>query len=448
MKCAVIFYHKNASDLYRREWIDQCIDSIKNQSYKEFDVYEVNYGGGQEKFAEGKFSNYFFFSRVFENHIGAMNFIYDMLFANGYDVVFNTNLDDYYDLWRFEKQLKKIEDGYHLVSSNFVYIDEEGEPIKNMTMTEKGDIGLNLSKGHNVIAHPCTAMHRDFWGGELRYKNLIGYEDLDLWQRAYKEGKLFYIMDEYLLLYRRHEKQITTVKKPKVALLIVATGKYFDLFLEPLIRSAEEFFLKDCDVTYCVFSDSKTKWRPSKTRPFSVYPVKHAPWPHATLKRFHFFKEHKERLHADYFCYVDVDTLFKGEIRSDILSERTAVRHCGFIGKRGTYETRPESTACVGPNEGSRYYGGGFWCFSRDEFWKLVQKATWMIDTDEMNGVVPVYHDESVLNRYLIDNTPIKALSPSYHYPESKTEYYKNIWKRDYECKILLLDKNHEEVRS
>jgi hypothetical protein len=32
MKCAVIIYHSNASKIYKKEWIDKCIDSIKAQT--------------------------------------------------------------------------------------------------------------------------------------------------------------------------------------------------------------------------------------------------------------------------------------------------------------------------------------------------------------------------------------------------------------------------------
>lgn len=227
----------------------------------------------------------------------------------------------------------------------------------------------------------------------------------------------------------------------KVALLIVATGKYID-FLDKLKYSADKYFLTDCDVYFNVFTDKEINRK-------YFHKVAHNPWPSSTLNRFHFFKQYESELQGyDYLFYIDVDTLFTAQVTNEILSDRTAVQHCGFVSVRGSYETNPKSMSYVAPNEGTHYFGGGFWGFSNTEFWKFINKAIDMIDTDKANGIVPVHNDESVLNRYLIDNKPTFILSPSYHYPQSELPYYKKIWGGvDYECKILLLDKNHEEVR-
>lgn len=227
----------------------------------------------------------------------------------------------------------------------------------------------------------------------------------------------------------------------KVALLIVATGKYVKYF-NGLAESANQYFLPDCDVDIAVFSDQEiSRW--------GVHKVEHNVWPASTLNRFHFFKQYESELQGyDYLFYIDVDTLFTAPVTSEILSDITAVQHCGFVSVRGSYETNLKSTSYVAPNEGTHYFGGGFWGFSNTEFWKFINTAIGMIDTDKANGIVPVHNDESVLNRYLIDNKPTLILSPSYHYPQSELPYYKKIWGGvDYECKILLLDKNHEEVR-
>lgn len=230
----------------------------------------------------------------------------------------------------------------------------------------------------------------------------------------------------------------------KVALLIVATGKYID-FLSDFIRSADKYFMTDLNVDYHLFTDA---FYPSLGK-YNAHRVAHNPWPASTLNRFHFFKQDEESLqNYDYLFYIDVDTLFTAPVTSEILSDRTVVQHCGFVSVRGSYETNPKSTSYVASNEGTHYFGGGFWGFSNTEFWRFINKAIEMIDTDKANGIVPVHNDESVLNRYLIDNKPTLILSPSYHYPQSELPYYKKIWGGiDYECKILLLDKNHEEVR-
>lgn len=201
MRCCVIFYHKNILQLYPKEWVEQCVQSIYDQTYQDFEIIELSYGGGNERFTDGIFYNI-----LCSNHIAAMNLLITHAFDIGFDVVFNTNADDYYHPERFEKQLEKIKQGYQLVSSNFHYV---GAMEKQMNMAAFGDIGANLRRNHNVISHPCVAMHRSFWDDDLHYRNLLGYEDLDLWKRAYQKGKKFYILKDFLLYYRIHENQIT-----------------------------------------------------------------------------------------------------------------------------------------------------------------------------------------------------------------------------------------------
>jgi histo-blood group ABO system transferase len=62
------------------------------------------------------------------------------------------------------------------------------------------------------------------------------------------------------------------------------------------------------------------------------------------------------------------------------------------------------------------------------------------IKIDFEKNFIAVWHDESHLNRYMIDNTPTKILTPSYCYPE-------NMY-LPYHKKLLALDKNHKELRS
>lgn len=201
MRSCVIFYHKNALKIYEPAWVRQCVDSVMAQTYKDFQVIELNYGGGQEQFTNGQF-----FSIELENHIEAMNFLITYAFASGFEVVFNTNMDDHFHPYRFEAQIRAIKQGAQLVSSNFRYF---GAKEKDMNMTRFGHIGNNLNKGHNVIAHPVVAMHRSFWDADLHYKNQLGSEDLDLWKRAWAKGKRFVILQDCLLYYRLHSNQVT-----------------------------------------------------------------------------------------------------------------------------------------------------------------------------------------------------------------------------------------------
>ena len=209
-KCCVIFYHKNIESIYLNSWIKECVDSIRDQTFQHFDVFELNYGQGNKfYFPEDGKRLVFRKSLPLENHIFAMNHLIDSALKLEYEIIFNVNMDDSFNNLRFVKQYEKICQGYDLVSSNFWYTNDRGVKFKKMALTNSGDIGINLSKNHNVICHPCVAFSSSFFNTGLRYNNLLGYEDLDLWKRAHGEGKRFYILPDFLCNYRLHKKQVT-----------------------------------------------------------------------------------------------------------------------------------------------------------------------------------------------------------------------------------------------
>lgn len=228
-----------------------------------------------------------------------------------------------------------------------------------------------------------------------------------------------------------------------VDLLIIATNKYTD-FLPGLLKSVKVHF-KDARVH--IFTDKVSDCL-EKFPECQVHYVEHKPFPYTTLMRFHFFKRYRNFLTADHICYIDADTLLMDDI-GDILGERVLTAHCGYIYGKGTFETNPRSTAYVEEKDrNGLYYGGGFWLFGQIEFWKMVDWCVKAIDLDTVNEVSAVWSDESYLNRYAIDNPPTKILSPSYHYPQNLS-IRKRCWKsvNEFPCKVLLLDKNHSEIR-
>jgi hypothetical protein len=60
-KLGIIFFHKNIRNIYKERWILKCIESILNQSYSDFKLYEVNYGEENTSLIK-EFFPYFFIS--------------------------------------------------------------------------------------------------------------------------------------------------------------------------------------------------------------------------------------------------------------------------------------------------------------------------------------------------------------------------------------------------
>jgi histo-blood group ABO system transferase len=224
-------------------------------------------------------------------------------------------------------------------------------------------------------------------------------------------------------------------KQYKIGLLIVATGRYIQ-FVEPLVKSADQHFCTNHQVTYFVFTDGQVPHHKNIVK----IEQKRLGWPYDTMMRISMYDQHRDILgKMDYLFATDADMLFVDTVGDEVLSDRVATQHPGFVGKQGTYETNSISTAYVAPREGKQYFAGGFNGGSSNEFLKMARTITENINKDLEKNFIAVWHDESHINRYFIDNPPTKILSPSYCYPES--------WNLPYHKRLLALDKNHAAMR-
>ncbi len=220
-----------------------------------------------------------------------------------------------------------------------------------------------------------------------------------------------------------------------IGLLVVATGRYIQ-FVPPLLESADRCFLKNHKVTYFVFTDQEPVFHPHAIYSFQ----ERLGWPFDTMHRYHVYYKHRELFdEQDYLFAIDADMLFVDAVGDEILGERVATLHPGFVGQRGSYETHPYSCAYIGPEEGSRYFAGGFYGGTREAFLHVLKTNISKIDQDASRGVIAVWHDESHWNRYCIDYPPTVVLSPSYCYPED--------WSIPYSKKLLALNKDHAKMR-
>lgn len=219
----------------------------------------------------------------------------------------------------------------------------------------------------------------------------------------------------------------------KVGLLLIATEDYLP-FAERLIESAQRHFVPGHELRPFVFGEEELRGRVG--------------FPAATLYRYHVFTEQADRLDGlDYLFYCDADMLFVDTVGDEILGRLTATLHPGYVGVRGTYENRPESSAYVGPGEGEQYYCGGFNGGRREDFLALADTIRERIDEDDGRGIVAVWHDESHLNRYLADSSPEIVLDPSYCFPEVVHEHYLRLWREPYVPKLVALDKERGQFR-
>jgi histo-blood group ABO system transferase len=223
----------------------------------------------------------------------------------------------------------------------------------------------------------------------------------------------------------------------KVALCVIATGKY-TRFLCELLGSAREFFCPGHEVQIHAFTDCSLF-----SLPVRYWPAKHEPWPGPTLHRYRtLFQASAELRACDYVYYVDVDSRFVRPVGEEIFGDLVATIHWGYVDKpknSWTFETRPQSRAFVSWIDARHYFCGGFQGGAAHRWIRAMEEMDAAIRDDEQRGITAVWHDESHWNRYLVDHPPTLELGPEYTSPEN---YYLKTQR------IVIVSKDIQEVRS
>lgn len=238
----------------------------------------------------------------------------------------------------------------------------------------------------------------------------------------------------------------------KIAFLVIATHKYIR-FAQPLYDSIKKHVkIPNAQIDMFVFTN-----QPEVPKGCIRVEQEHRPFPYPTLMRYYIFDKNKKLYsNYDYIYYLDADMLIVGDVGPEILTDRLGVLHpCFFSKPRSSfsYEKDSRSTACIRANEGTHYFCGGFNGGSAKCYLEMCKTIANNVDKDEEKGVVAIWHDESHLNRYYVDNPPTKILDPSYCYPGDqflnmpKVEQIKKDLAR-FPKRIIALDKDKKEVRN
>ena len=114
------------------------------------------------------------------------------------------------------------------------------------------------------------------------------------------------------------------------------------------------------------------------------------------------------------------------------------MRHPGYLNTTGAFEIDRQDSCYVAPPLRKHYYQGCFWGGKAAQFRALIQKLAKMVDDDLSLGNIPIWHDESYLNKYL-STQRCTALSPRFAWPEGQVPSEPPY--------ILHLEKKHQLIR-
>lgn len=230
----------------------------------------------------------------------------------------------------------------------------------------------------------------------------------------------------------------------RIGILYICTGRY-SIFWRKFYKSAEHYFMQGypCIREYYVFTDAPFLYGEIENNHIHRIYQDNLGWPRNTLMRYHMFLSIRERLEreTDYLYFFNANMQFRMPVGTEFLPEKhsnglVGCVHPVFYNKSNLkfdYDRNPVSTAFIPEGMGEIYYAGGLNGGRTQAFLKMSETIRDNIDEDDKKGVIAIWHDESHINRYFLDNPP-KNLSPAYCYPEG--------WKLPYPEIIRLFDKN------
>lgn len=226
-----------------------------------------------------------------------------------------------------------------------------------------------------------------------------------------------------------------------ILLNVIATNKYV-YFLDGIIESSDNFLFKESSLTILIHTNmdiSNIQDKYSKNRVKVIKnTIYHEPWPFTTLKRFHYFLSAEDVIKEyDYSFYIDVDSLFSGVISESVLPTEGmigTIHPCLFEGP-GTPDRNPYSTAYIPVGSNNRYFCGGFFGGSVNNFLETSRRIKSNIEKDIENSVMAIWHDESHLNKYFFENPPSVVLDNHFAAAEEQMHLYPN-------ARVCFLDKS------
>ena len=236
----------------------------------------------------------------------------------------------------------------------------------------------------------------------------------------------------------------------KVAICFIGTGEYLN-FLPNYYENLEKYFLPNAEKTILVFTDGELNETPDNLIP---YYQEHLEWPYITLTRFEIIQKAKDIISQnDWFVFIDADALVVDTVTEEEFFDDTkdyfGVHHpCHFLNmpphnqKYGAFETNINSTAAINKDTDdlSVYFQGCLWGGKVPQVMNLIEELDRRVNVDLENNVIAQWHDESHLNKFLIENKDnTNILGPQFAYPEMFSQYC------DFDPKIVHLSKNNSK---
>jgi len=199
-------------------YIEECILSIVNQTYKNFELIVID-DGSTDRSHEilERLQTKYGFTLVFQENQGVSKTMNRAIrqFAHGKYITGSAS-DDYMMPDKIERQVRFLEENpdYDMLFGKVYMVDEKSQIIPDLVIFEPFDepvktIPFELLIENNRIPAPSILFSREVWEKSGGYDENSTIEDFDLWLKIAYHGKIAYVND-YYGYYRWHWKNAST----------------------------------------------------------------------------------------------------------------------------------------------------------------------------------------------------------------------------------------------
>ena len=190
----------------------EALDSIFAQTFQPYEIVLVEDGPltpGLYEVIDEYQSKYPIFNIVKnEKNLGLGLALQRGVIASKNEIIARMDTDDIMPVDRFEKQLKKMEEGYDVVSCWSQYYEGEiGNVIAIKHRPEKHDDIVKLAHRRSPVCHAACFLRKSAVIKAGNYQHCPLYEDYHLWVRMLMSGAKFYNIQEVLYYVRTSSEQ-------------------------------------------------------------------------------------------------------------------------------------------------------------------------------------------------------------------------------------------------
>jgi len=266
-------------------YIEECILSIVNQTYKNIELIVVD-DGSTDRSREilQRLQKQYGFTLVFQENQGVSKTMNKAIrqYAHGKYITGSAS-DDFLMLDKIEKQVRFLEENpdYDMLFGKVYMVDEKSQIIKDMKIFEPFDepvkpIPFELLIENNRVPAPSMIMRRDIWEKCGGYNENVIIEDFDLWLKIAYYGKIVYLND-YFAYYRWHWQNVST----QVLKIYTATWELVYSWKDKMSPAVAKRVLARRDSwTFCILS------RKYKKESLRYLKLNHAYWDSFMVKNY------------------------------------------------------------------------------------------------------------------------------------------------------------------